>query len=68
MHVARYNLWPVHVPRARSNTLRYYIRKAAYNPPHVIRHVIEEMCQDQPILSAMQTMQQRPFDTNAAVQ
>ena len=68
MHVARYNLWPVHVPRARSNTLRDYIRKATYNPPHVIRHVIEEMCQAQPILSAMQTMQQRSFDTNAVVQ
>ena len=68
MHVARYNLWPVHVPRAKSNTLRDYIRKARYNPPHVIRHVIKDMCQAQPILSAMQTMQQRSFDTNAVVQ
>ena len=59
-HRARYNPAPVHAPPVRPTTLRY--------PSHVIRPAIHDMYQAQPILSAMQRVQQRSFDTNAVVQ
>ena len=65
-HLTMYNPSPVHVPPCDVYHVPVvYIRKALYNTSDVIGPAIHDMYQAQPILSAMQIVQQRSFNTNA---